>query len=71
MTLALTGILNAYVRLPLDQVFGTTYGTLVLAKAAALVVLGVLAPCTAAGPWPTPRPGGHRPCCASAGSRCC
>jgi putative copper resistance protein D len=41
-TLAVTGIVNAYVRLPLDEVLGTWYGTLVLAKAAALVALGVL-----------------------------
>jgi putative copper resistance protein D len=42
ITLAVTGTVNAYVRLPLDEVLGTRYGTLVLAKAAALVALGLL-----------------------------
>jgi cytochrome c oxidase assembly factor CtaG/putative copper export protein len=42
LVLALTGIVNALVRIPLEALVGSEYGALVLAKAGALVVLGVL-----------------------------
>ncbi|CAM2954390.1 cytochrome c oxidase assembly protein [Skermania piniformis] len=42
VVMAVSGVLNALVRLPLGDLFQTTYGRLVLAKVAALVVLGVL-----------------------------
>ncbi|WP_219418421.1 cytochrome c oxidase assembly protein [Pseudonocardia nigra] len=42
LVLAGTGVLNALVRIPLGELLGSTYGALVLAKAGALVVLGVL-----------------------------
>ncbi|MHA6616701.1 cytochrome c oxidase assembly protein [Pseudonocardia sp. DLS-67] len=38
--IAATGVINALVRIPLDTLVGTTYGTLVLVKAGALVALG-------------------------------
>ncbi|MDH3006256.1 cytochrome c oxidase assembly protein [Gordonia alkanivorans] len=37
-----SGVINAAVRVPLDQLFSDTYGRLVMAKVAALVVLGAL-----------------------------
>ncbi|WP_127783512.1 cytochrome c oxidase assembly protein [Rhodococcus sp. X156] len=40
--MAVTGVINASVRLPLSDLFTTTYGVLVLAKAVALLALGVL-----------------------------
>ncbi|MBF6465257.1 bifunctional copper resistance protein CopD/cytochrome c oxidase assembly protein [Nocardia beijingensis] len=39
--IAVSGVINSWVRVPLDELFTTTYGRLVLAKAAALAVLGV------------------------------
>ncbi|OZM77041.1 cytochrome c oxidase assembly protein [Pseudonocardia sp. MH-G8] len=42
LVLAVTGLVNALVRIPLWALVGSTYGTLVLAKAGALVVLGVV-----------------------------
>jgi cytochrome c oxidase assembly factor CtaG/putative copper export protein len=42
VTLAVTGTVNAVVRVPLDALAGTTYGTLLLAKVAALAALGAL-----------------------------
>lgn len=42
VVLAATGVLNALIRVPVAELFGSTYGLLVLAKTAALVVLGVL-----------------------------
>jgi cytochrome c oxidase assembly factor CtaG/putative copper export protein len=41
LTLAVTGVLNALVRIPLADLVGSTYGALVLGKAGALVALGV------------------------------
>lgn len=40
VVMAATGVLNAWVRLPLDQLVSSSYGRLVLAKTTALVVLG-------------------------------
>lgn len=40
VVMGVTGVMNAAVRLPLTDLFSTTYGRLVLAKVAALVVLG-------------------------------
>ncbi|MGQ4596451.1 cytochrome c oxidase assembly protein [Nocardia sp. R6R-6] len=40
--IAISGVLNSWVRVPLDELLTSTYGRLVLAKAAALVLLGVL-----------------------------
>jgi putative copper resistance protein D len=42
LALAVTGVLNAVVRIPLDALLGSGYGALVLAKAAALLVLGAM-----------------------------
>ncbi|WP_367131497.1 cytochrome c oxidase assembly protein [Saccharothrix sp. HUAS TT1] len=42
VVMAVSGVVNAWVRLPLDQLFGSDYGLLVLAKTLALVVLGVI-----------------------------
>ncbi|WP_433491874.1 cytochrome c oxidase assembly protein [Nocardia grenadensis] len=39
--LAVSGVVNSWVRVPWDELFSSTYGRLVLAKAAALVILGV------------------------------
>ncbi|MFF0492893.1 cytochrome c oxidase assembly protein [Nocardia sp. NPDC004068] len=39
---AISGVLNAWVRVPWDDLFTTTYGRLVIAKTAALCVLGVI-----------------------------
>lgn len=39
--LAVTGVVNALVRVPIGTLFGTFYGSLVLAKVGALVVLGL------------------------------
>jgi cytochrome c oxidase assembly factor CtaG/putative copper export protein len=40
IVMAASGTINAWVRVPLDDLFGTEYGLLVVAKSAALVVLG-------------------------------
>lgn len=42
VVLAVSGVLNSWVRVPWSELFTSTYGRLVLAKAAALAVLGVL-----------------------------
>jgi cytochrome c oxidase assembly factor CtaG/putative copper export protein len=42
IAMAVSGVVNALVRVPLSQVFSTTYGVLVLGKVAALLVLGVI-----------------------------
>lgn len=42
VVLAVTGVVNAWIRVPVTELFGSTYGFLVLAKTAALVALGVL-----------------------------
>ncbi len=42
LALAVTGVVNALVRIPLSLLLGTTYGALVLAKVVALLVLGCL-----------------------------
>ncbi|MGQ0837941.1 cytochrome c oxidase assembly protein [Actinokineospora sp.] len=41
IVMAVSGVVNAWVRLPLGDLFTTSYGLLVLAKTAALLVLGV------------------------------
>lgn len=41
VVLAISGVANSWVRVPFDELFTSTYGRLVLAKAGALVVLGV------------------------------
>ncbi|MEV0293957.1 cytochrome c oxidase assembly protein [Nocardia sp. NPDC050710] len=41
VVIGVSGVINSWVRVPLDELFTTTYGKLVLAKAAALIVLGV------------------------------
>ncbi|WP_018685144.1 cytochrome c oxidase assembly protein [Actinokineospora enzanensis] len=41
IVMAVSGVVNAWVRLPLADLFGTWYGVLVLIKIAALLVLGV------------------------------
>ncbi|MGZ4520415.1 MAG: cytochrome c oxidase assembly protein [Mycobacteriaceae bacterium] len=40
VVMAVTGVINASIRVPLSALFTTTYGVLVLAKVSALVVLG-------------------------------
>lgn len=42
LVMAVTGILNALVRIPLPDLFGNYYGSLLLAKIAALLLLGCL-----------------------------
>jgi cytochrome c oxidase assembly factor CtaG/uncharacterized membrane protein len=42
LVLAVTGVVNALVRIPLADLFGSTYGALILAKVVALLVLGAL-----------------------------
>ncbi|MCK8612725.1 cytochrome c oxidase assembly protein [Gordonia sp. C13] len=42
IVVGLSGVVNAAVRVPFDQLFSDTYGQLVIAKLAALVVLGAL-----------------------------
>ncbi|MFI1913680.1 cytochrome c oxidase assembly protein [Nocardia sp. NPDC020380] len=42
VVIAISGVLNAYVRVPWSDLFSTTYGKLVLAKTFALVVLGCI-----------------------------
>jgi putative copper resistance protein D len=42
LVLALTGVVNALVRIPLPALIGSEYGALVFAKVAALLVLGAL-----------------------------
>ncbi|MGW4366870.1 cytochrome c oxidase assembly protein [Nocardia takedensis] len=41
VVIGISGVVNSWVRVPADELFTSTYGRLVLAKAAALVVLGV------------------------------
>lgn len=41
VTIGVSGVINSWVRVPWDELFTSTYGQLVLAKAAALVILGV------------------------------
>lgn len=40
--IAISGVVNAFVRVSWSELFDTTYGRLILAKAAALIVLGVI-----------------------------
>ncbi|WP_194837589.1 cytochrome c oxidase assembly protein [Nocardia sp. XZ_19_369] len=42
VTIGVSGVINSWVRVPWDELFTTTYGKLVLAKAAALLILGVI-----------------------------
>ncbi|WP_405161639.1 cytochrome c oxidase assembly protein [Nocardia sp. NBC_01499] len=42
VTIGVSGVINSWVRVPWDELFTTTYGRLVLAKAAALIVLGLI-----------------------------
>ncbi|MBJ8346751.1 cytochrome c oxidase assembly protein [Antrihabitans sp. YC2-6] len=42
VVMAASGVINSLVRLPLHDVFTTTYGLLIVAKSAALILLGVL-----------------------------
>ncbi|KAA0022882.1 cytochrome c oxidase assembly protein [Antrihabitans cavernicola] len=42
VVMAASGVLNALVRVPVSDVFTTTYGRLIVAKAVALVLLGML-----------------------------
>lgn len=42
IVVGLSGVVNAAVRVPFDQLFSDTYGQLVIAKVAALIVLGAL-----------------------------
>ncbi|WP_069166964.1 cytochrome c oxidase assembly protein [Nocardia altamirensis] len=42
ITIGASGVINSWVRVPWDELFTTTYGRLVLAKAGALVVLGLI-----------------------------
>ncbi|MEV0031492.1 cytochrome c oxidase assembly protein [Nocardia sp. NPDC050793] len=42
VVIGVSGVINSWVRVPLDELFTSTYGRLVLAKAAALLVLGVV-----------------------------
>ncbi|WP_446224843.1 cytochrome c oxidase assembly protein [Nocardia sp. IBHARD005] len=42
VVIGLSGVVNAWVRVPVSDLFTTTYGRLVLAKAAALLVLGAI-----------------------------
>ncbi|MDJ0114078.1 CopD family protein, partial [Rhodococcus erythropolis] len=40
VVMGFSGVINAIVRLPLDDVFTTTYGRLIVAKTVALIILG-------------------------------
>ncbi|PXX59811.1 putative copper resistance protein D [Nocardia tenerifensis] len=42
VTIGVSGVINSWIRVPWDDLFTTTYGRLVLAKAAALIVLGLI-----------------------------
>ncbi|GGK64545.1 ABC transporter permease [Nocardia camponoti] len=42
VVIGISGVLNAWVRMPAADLFTTTYGRLVLAKVAALILLGVI-----------------------------
>ncbi|MBF6231518.1 cytochrome c oxidase assembly protein [Nocardia farcinica] len=42
VVIGVSGVINSWVRVPLDELVTTTYGRLVLAKAAALAILGVI-----------------------------
>lgn len=42
VTIGVSGVINSWVRVPWDELFTTTYGRLVVAKAAALIVLGLI-----------------------------
>ena len=53
LVLAVTGVVNALVRIPLTALIGSEYGALVMAKMAALIVLGALGAahrCSSVGP---------------------
>ncbi|MGX1811939.1 cytochrome c oxidase assembly protein [Nocardia sp. NPDC055321] len=42
VVIAISGVINAWVRVPFGELFTTTYGRLVLAKTAALLLLGLI-----------------------------
>ncbi|MCP2291988.1 cytochrome c oxidase assembly protein [Nocardia amikacinitolerans] len=42
VVIGVSGVINSWVRVPFDELFTSTYGRLVLAKAAALLALGVI-----------------------------
>ncbi|MEV6771843.1 cytochrome c oxidase assembly protein [Nocardia sp. NPDC051030] len=42
VVIAISGVINAYVRVPVSDLFDTNYGRLVLAKTAALIMLGCI-----------------------------
>jgi putative copper resistance protein D len=42
LVLAVTGVVNALVRIPIGDLFGSTYGALILAKVGALLLLGAV-----------------------------
>ncbi|WP_067861200.1 cytochrome c oxidase assembly protein [Nocardia shimofusensis] len=42
VVIAVSGVINSWVRLPFSELFTSTYGRLILVKALALIVLGVL-----------------------------
>ncbi|MFI6999047.1 cytochrome c oxidase assembly protein [Nocardia sp. NPDC050175] len=42
VTIGVSGVINSWVRVPWDELLTTTYGKLVLAKATALIVLGLI-----------------------------
>ncbi|WP_435592020.1 cytochrome c oxidase assembly protein [Nocardia sp. bgisy118] len=42
VVIGVSGVINSWVRVPFDELFTSTYGRLVLAKAVALIVLGVI-----------------------------
>jgi putative copper resistance protein D len=46
IAMAVSGIINAGVRIRLSDLFSTSYGWLVVAKAVALLTLGVIGGCT-------------------------
>ena len=68
---AVTGVVNALVRIPLDALLGSTYGTLVLAKTASLLVLGTLGALHRRFTVAAAARGEPGRCSASAASRCC
>ena len=71
LALAVTGVLNALVRIPPDLLLGSGYGALVLAKAGALLALARPALSTAE-PRSRRRPAASRGrCCGWVVSRCC
>ncbi|MRH89254.1 copper resistance protein CopD [Nocardia sp. SYP-A9097] len=42
VVIAISGVINAWIRVPWADLFGTTYGRLILAKTTALIVLGII-----------------------------